>query len=176
MTDKKIEAQIYRFKLSPHIVDLIADFSKIHEYDHRTDYKKAWEEWYNNNDEVKREEERLKSLNYEGDINQKMYKAGRYYFRKKQTKEKKDEPQKRNTYISMDSAILEQMDRHIINNINEDWYYPAEGYEHFCKINKDDIAIEVKRLLSNNDNLNDESIKNKIKKTYKNRYYLISRN
>ena len=75
---------IFRYKLSDETMSLLAKFSKGHQYDDRHAYKDAWELWLNENrDAVAREEMRLKKLGFHGDVIDKMFKAGRYYFREK---------------------------------------------------------------------------------------------
>lgn len=165
---------VYRYKLEPAIIDLINDFAKLHQYDSRKDYKEAWDIWYNETEDIKREEKRLVDIGYVGDINIKMYKAGRYYYRKKELNPNK-EAKKRNTYITLNNEVLELMDNHIKENIDNDDYSPANGFNNFCEIYSDIVLKEIKRLFTNY-NFTDEDIKYKIKKTYKNRYYLISRN
>ena len=113
-------------------------------------------------------------LGYDGDVVDKMYKAGRYYFRtKKNDKDKK--AKKRRAYVSMDTNILEAMDEHIANNINSDDYSPAVGYDKFVEHNQTILMTEIKRLLQEENSLTAKDISMKVKKTYKNRYYLYSR-
>ena len=108
---------IYRFKFTDDVMELITQFSKIHQFEERNDYKESWEEWCEDNIElIEIESRRLANLGYEGDVIDKMYKAGRYYFRNKDTLDS-TEPKKRRVYISMDTAILSSMDKHITENI-----------------------------------------------------------
>ena len=80
---------IYRFKFDDSFVDILNTFSKVHQYDSRTDFKEAWKLWLEeNNDAVETESRRLINSGYEGDIIDKMFKSARYYFRKKRTKKK----------------------------------------------------------------------------------------
>ena len=75
---------IYRYKLSIEAMDEITTFSKIHQYDDRHTYKEAWNMWKGNHEDfISAEAERLMRLGYVGSVEDKMYKAGRYYFRKK---------------------------------------------------------------------------------------------
>ena len=74
----------------------------------------------------------------------------------------------------MDTAILSSMDKHITENIKSENYTPAEGYSEFCKNNVELLRTEITRLINNG--INGDDISSKIKKTYKNRYYIISRN
>jgi hypothetical protein len=81
-------------------------FSKIHQYDHRKDFKEAWEIWTENNDELIEDEiRRLNNFGYDGDVVDKMFKSARYYFRKKSTEKK--EPRKRRSYVGIQSELLE---------------------------------------------------------------------
>ena len=167
------KTNIYRFKLEPNIIELVNSFAKMHQYDNRQDYKEAWDVWYEEQEEFKREELRLLELGYNKNVKHKIYKSGRYYFRNKSNME--TSPKKRCTYITLNQDLLENMDNHIKENINGSEYTPAKGYEKFCEGNKIILLEEIKRLL-NIDKLNGDEIQKKIKKTYKNRYYLISRN
>ncbi len=165
---------IYRYKFSDDVMESITQFSKIHQFEERSDYKESWEEWCEDNIElIEIESRRLANLGYEGDIVDKMYKAGRYYFRNKDTLDS-NKPKKRRVYISMDTAILSSMDKHITENIKSENYTPAEGYSEFCKNNVELLRTEITRLINNG--INGDDISSKIKKTYKNRYYIISRN
>ena len=166
---------IYRFKLSNDITEMVTSFAKIHQFDDRKTYKESWLDWCNeNNEELNREVRRLTDLGYEGDVLDKMYKAGRYYFRTKNLKEKK-EPKKRRAYISMNSEMLEAMDEHIKQNANNDDYSPASGFDNFCETNKNLLAEEVTRICTDVENVTAKMLSKKIKKTYKNRYYLYSK-
>ena len=40
---------IYRYKFTPHIVELLTEFSKTHQYDPRKIYKESWNDFVNNN-------------------------------------------------------------------------------------------------------------------------------
>ena len=99
-----------------------------------------------------------------------MFKSARYYFRKKSTEKK--EPQERKNYIGVKKELLEKMDEHINKKINTPDYSPAEGFLDFCKNNSKLLQEEVNCLY--NSGIKDcVDIKNKIKKTYKNRYFMF---
>ena len=169
--DSEITVNIFRFKFTHNFTVELYNFSKIHQYDHRKDFKSAWENWIEENKELVCEETKLLvSLGYEGDVEDKMFKSARYYFRKKSTEKK--EPQDRKTYIGVKKELLEKMDEHINKNINTNNYSPAEGFLDFCKINGELLQEEVSRLYKNGIKDSTE-IKNKIKKTYKNRYFMF---
>lgn len=164
---------IYRYKFTDDFTNELFKFSKVHQYDHRKDFKDAWEIWIEENDEiVDNEIRRLTNLGYDGDIFDKMFKSARYYFRKKSTNKKK--PSSRREYISIQKEMLEAMDLHIKSNINGDNYKPSVGFDEFCRENIDILKEEVANLCKHGFNDANE-IKQKIKKTYKNRYFLIIR-
>ncbi len=166
---------IYRFKLSNDISEMVTSFAKIHQFDDRKTYKEAWEDWCkDNNETINREVRRLTDIGYDGDVLDKMYKAGRYYFRTKNTKEKK-EPKQRRAYISMNTEVLDAMDEHIKQNVDNNDYSPANGFDSFCKSNTNILAAEIRRICAENENINAKVLTKKIKKTYKNRYYLYSK-
>lgn len=176
---KKMEetttTSVYRYKLQPHIVAAVTRFAKIHQYDKRVDYKDAWKLWCEEeNGMIEREMNRLVELGYEGDVVDKMYKAGRYYFRTKTKQDK--EPKKRRHYVSMESSILESMDEHIANHYENDDFTPANGYDWFVNQHTTMLMSEIKRLIDEEPELQASYISNKVKKTYKNRYFLFARN
>ena len=110
------KSPIYRYKFTPHIVQLLTEFSKTHQFDNRKIYKESWDDFVNNNnEELEREVRRLNNLGYKGDCYDKMYKSARYYFRRKTLT--KTEPKQRRKYIACDRDILDAMDDHINNGI-----------------------------------------------------------
>jgi hypothetical protein len=163
--------KIYRYNFSEEFMNELYKFSKIHQYDHRKDFKEAWEIWLDENQNIiSKEITRLELLGYYGDIIKKMFTSARYYFRKKTTEKK--EPTSRCTYIGIQKELLDAMDSHIKSNINQDWYKPSDGFLNFCKNNIDLLQQEV-ILLMKHSFIDDDDIKKKIKKTYKNRYFMI---
>lgn len=164
---------VYRFKFTDEVNSAITAFAKIHQYDDRHDYKDAWKTWMEDNkDLVEDETRRLKEIGYDKDIEDKMFKAGRYYFRKKTADTKK--PAKRRQYISIDQTILVAMDEHINSNRHVNDYSPAKGYDSFCYENRELLSREIVCLMKSN-TIDADDLSNKIKKTYKNRYFMITR-
>jgi len=164
----------FRFKLTEQVMDAITGFAKVHEHDHRKDYKEAWSAWIEENYEMlSAERRRLADLGYEGDIDDKMYKAGRYYFRtKKMTKTK---PKERRAYVQTDQELIEAMDDHIKKNAKTAGYTPATGYDTFCAANKALLTTAITGLLAGGSTVKATDIAAKIKKTYKTRYFLYSK-
>lgn len=168
--DEEFNINIFRYKFSDDLTKPLYQFSKIHQYDHRKDFKEAWNIWIEENaDLVSKEVKRLTELDYKGDILDKMFKSARYYFRKKSTEKK--EPQKRRNYVGIQTELLVAMDNHINANKKNDNYKPSTGFDEFCKQYIEILKVEVASLCKNGIT-NPEEIKNKIKKTYKNRYFI----
>ena len=166
---------VYRFKLDDSVVEAVTAFAKLHQFDSKQDYKKAWEEWQRDNDVmVETETRRLNELGYDGDVVSKMYKAGRYYFRTKNLNEQK-EAKKRRQYIGMEPEVLEAMDKQIQEMSKQEDYTPATGYDNFCKNNINLLREEIIRITQTNPNVSANLISAKFKKTYKNRYYIFSK-
>ena len=94
-----------------------------------------------------------------------MFKSARYYFRKKGTEKK--EPLDRREYISLDTMFLQLMDEHISKNIQK----PSEGFIQFCDENREVLKEQVEKMVELQMSL--DSIKEKVKKTYKNRYFIF---
>ena len=163
---------IYRYKFTNEFTDELFKFSKVHQYDHRKDFKEAWNVWMEDNLLILDEEvRRLNNLGYDGDIIDKMFKSARYYFRKKSTEKKK--PSKRRIYVGSQKELLEEMDDHIKSSINLGECKPSDGFDEFCKENINLLKEQVSLLLRSGITDSNE-IKAKIKKTYKNRYFLIT--
>lgn len=166
----RIDHTIYRFKFTEDFMAELYKFAKIHQYDHRKDFKEAWTKWTDENDEIiTNETERLLVLGYkdEANIDDKMFKSARYYFRKKSPV--KPEPKQRRQYISVEPELLLAIDQHIIAN-NE--CKPEAAFVLFCKENNQILRQSIGQICSQG--INDALlIQQKIKKTYKNRYFLL---
>jgi len=165
---------IYRFKFTVDFMEELYKFSKIHQYDERKDYKEAWKQWTEENKDIINEEIiRLGNLGYPTGSNviDKMFKSARYYFRKKSTEKKM--PRQRRQYISVNHELLEAMDKHIEEHINYIDYQPKTGFVSFCKSNEILLKETVAKILEQGIQ-NSSQIENKIKKTYKNRYFILT--
>lgn len=165
--------RIYRFKFTDEFISILHTFSKIHQYDDQKTFKESWNEFTLENELlVNMEIRRITELGYEGDILDKMFKSARYYFRKKSTVKK--EPKERREYISFDNKILHIMDKHILDNLKDNEYHPKTGFASFCKQNEQLVRENVTKLYENG-MTDSKTIEEKFKKTYKNRYFMITR-
>jgi hypothetical protein len=163
------QANIYRYKFEEVFVEQLSRFAKIHQYDHRKDFKEAWTKWMDENEEIVSEEvRRLVSLDYKGDIIDKMFKSARYYFRKKSTEKKA--PCERRDYVGVGKELLAAMDEHIKTNLSN--IKPSTGFLAFCKQEIGLLEREVHHLVELGFTDANE-IRNKMKKTYKNRYFVV---
>lgn len=163
------ENQIFRFKFSDEFNSQLLSFSKLHQHDERKTYKDNWNNWISNNDFVENESNRLRQLGYDGNIIDKMYKSGRYYFRNKTPKK---ELKQRRVYISIDSEIIESMDTYLLYAVSQENFKPSTNFDIYKKNNEDLIQVESERLATLG--LNKKDIENKLKKTFKNRHFLFN--
>lgn len=171
-TDTGLPAVIYRFKFTEDFMHELYKFSKIHQYDERKDFKEAWKIWTEENTDIIDEETmRLNNLGYDGDVNDKMFKSARYYFRKKSTEKK--QPKQRRQYISVTRELLDAMDHHIEDNIFNIDYQPKTGFISFCKANEIILKESISKIFEQGVK-DSEIIEDKIKKTYKNRYFMMT--
>jgi hypothetical protein len=174
---------ILRFKLSDNIVELINEFAIKNKSLERKEYKKEWNKWMELNERIVNEEiERMNKLGYNECVKDKMFKSGRYYFRKKDTgmpanvkpyeaegvaRAAEANAQKKRLYIKLSNTILNSMDSHI-KKYEE--YTPANGHKHYC-LNHIDLLNKEKKECGME---NIDEFLEKIKKTYKNRYFIIN--
>ena len=180
VNSEKYNFAVFRFKIDPDLVELLTRFSIEHQFDSRQDFKEAWSKWKEINQEnIDKEEKRIKLLNYKGNVEEKLYKAARYYYRNKFSLERNQEnsqdtePTKehKREYITLQNDFLIEIDNHIKKNIKNKDYTPANGYEDFCKNNIELIKKEIEELFRERNDLGVEFITQKMKKAYKNRYY-----
>jgi hypothetical protein len=174
MQEGALPVTIYRFKFTEDFMEELHNFSKVHQYDHRKDFKEAWVKWADDNEDIiSKEVERLKALGYLNDdiVDDKMFKSARYYFRKKSSV--RPEPKQRRQYIVVDHELLDKMDCHIISNIYNDDYKPKTAFVMFCKEYK--VILQQTILTMGEKGVFDAKlIEDKIKKTYKNRYFMLT--
>ena len=145
-------------------------FAIVHKYDDRKVFKEAWNKWTEQDyirTQIDQEVEQLRNSGYTGDILDKMFKSARYYFRKK---EEKVEETPRKKYVSLSPVFLEQIDKYIMTVITS--LSPADMYDEFCKNRKELISEQIQHLT----NMASEEICIKLKKTFKNRFYVLKSN
>lgn len=180
----EIQIQTFRFKFGQEFTEYMSHFAKIHQYDDRKSFKEAWTKWTEEehiNALINDENKHLLNQGYVGDVSDKMFKSARYYYRKK-----KDTHDiiPRKEYIGLTSTIIEVMDIHIKSQFLENTkknnenkiitnVSPANAFLDFINTNQSIIQDESV-ILSKKEN--NSYFDEKIKKTYKNRYFIQSKN
>jgi hypothetical protein len=230
-TQSTARPRVLRFEFSTALIDALKAFTEVHQYDDRKTYKEAWTAWLANHEisaMLQAEVERLTNLGYKGDVADKLFKSGRYYFRTREptvqrsslwprtppsvtqrhgrtvgTSTQRLGTQRLGTtsrangvrrgsgnqgsprkYVLLNHALLDAMDDHIERGLqHNDTYTPASGFADFCKLNADSEShrsayrSEVNRLseiMAKADSDTGEAVHDKLKKTYKNRYFVIA--
>ena len=157
----------HRFKFSKSFQDELSIFSIAHRYDNPEDFKESWNTWKDRNQEMIALESRsLTERGYEKDIDKKMYTSVRYYFKNKS--QERPQPRARRNYISIQGDIISSMDAFIGENR---MLKPSESFKTYMNENfpGDIVGSDVFTSPTPADfDKND-----KLKKTYKNRYYLL---
>ena len=159
----------FRFNVSPEMYKLLESFNNKNKDKSRKEYSQEWEKFIeSNNDIIQTEERRLANLGFEGNIQKKLFTSVKYYIGKKTAAK---EPKERRQYVHIDKSILNKMNDHINTNKETPGFKPSRGYTEFCEMYESDLIIEKTRLQTFD--LNIEDVELKIKKTYKNRYFIL---
>tara|TARA_B110000261_G_scaffold74355_2_gene86240 strand:- start:1736 stop:2233 length:498 start_codon:yes stop_codon:yes gene_type:complete len=158
---------IYRFKFSEEFLPTLVEFSTIHQHDKAKVFKEAFEVFTEDNvQEIGLERDKLEKAGYKGNIIEKMYKSARYYFKNKDRSEDNVSHKKRRIYIKQNKEFIDIIDRNL-ESISD--LKPSEAFEEFKEQNKQCFEDECLRI---GEYLNKEKTHDKIKKTFKNRYFL----
>lgn len=164
-------SQIYRYKFSDHFLEELKSFASVHRHDEIPVFREHWDIWVTKNkEEITREEQTLKTNDYAGNILEKMYKSVRYYYKNKSLEEKK--PAERRIYISLKLNVRNDIDEHINGIINKE--KPAVAYENYIENIKYQATYLNEKVRLMQLGLDETDADIKIKKTYKNRYFMLS--
>lgn len=192
-TENKTYAQTpYRHKFSNEFTELILIFVRNHKYDNKSDFNQSWEEFVDYNDEqIAKERTILKQNGYNGDLNEKMYKSARFYYLKKVLKEasktnhkpikkriistniNQDVIKKKKVYIKISEVFNDYIDKYIIKMVSDNVNKPSDCYESFCNSHIEEIKLEINLLIEKG--FNSYKIPEKIKKTFKNRFFALQK-
>lgn len=144
--------KVLRFEFSDAVLEQVTAFAGVHRYDDRKTYKDAWTAWLTGDaiaGLLTAEIARLKCLGYKGDVADKLFKSGRYYFRgKTQTQTNQTQTQTNQTnqtqtpaaksrkprakYVTVSRSLLDAMDEHIERGVrSNEAYTPAIGFADF---------------------------------------------
>tara|TARA_Y100000389_G_scaffold195359_1_gene226686 strand:- start:529 stop:1095 length:567 start_codon:yes stop_codon:yes gene_type:complete len=176
--------KIFRYKFSNDINEMLSNFGRLYSYSNDEDFDKYWNEFLVNNDElISKEYERLKEQGYNGNINDKLYKSVKYYWIKIHKLDNNNDNNHNNhksernneTYITINIDLLNKINNYIdetlINNVS-----PNQSFNNFCKTYDEDINNEINKIKEKYNINNKDICKEKIKKCYKNKYYLKTHN
>ena len=166
---------VYRFKFSDVCLISLMDFAEVHASDDPEDFRKAWDDWKKDNGALmEREKRRLTTMGYRGVIADKMYRSVRYYFKnKKETGRKTEEEKKeRPRYVPLDKILLGYMDRHVKEVAFEEGYKPAHAYNNYISNSAYNMHVNAEKARLATIGLSEVAMEAKIKKTYKNRYFI----
>jgi hypothetical protein len=184
---------VFRYKFNDDVTAVLSKFANDNESLPKKEYKEQWKNWLNSNEEfVRNERERLTSQGYNNiDVTTKMFRTTKYYLRKNMEKSNTDnnEPstnddqfRKKIFFVSKD--LLKTMEEHISKAISEN-ISPSKSFQSFADNYKSEIENEIENITTkhtsdteNTENIEQikSTINEKIKKTYKNKYYNVSKN
>ena len=162
--------EIYRHKFTQEISAKIAEFSSVHNAVSLAEFKTHWSAFLlTNKDAIDREAARLSNEGMTADVVDKMFTSARYWHTKKHTATKICSNDK--SYVTTSRGFLTAIDAHIQNTGHA--MKPSDAFNHFCEENLDTLKNEIIHLKTAN--LSVDDIRTKIKKTYKNRHFVMKR-
>jgi len=164
----------YRFKFNKELLDSIKEFSKLHSNDNCDDFLDAFHLWKRvNNEIISLEEKRILDLGFNGNIEEKIYKSARYYFKNKKNTTYKLNKQLKTNYIPRNPVFFKMMETYINKNpIKASLLYKEFINETDTNI-LSEINTEIVRLKTFE--LNQTECLQKIKKMFNNAYYKIKK-
>jgi hypothetical protein len=164
---------IYRYNFTNEFKESIKYFSKKHKDDDFIDFKEYFEAWCEENKiSIETEYNILLRKGYGGEIMDKIFKSARYYFVKK-SNSKNSEKMKRKKYTCKDVNFLRLVTDHVFK-IKDEQMKPSDAYNNFVESNENTIKELVKNLKSKEE-YDEKGVKAKIKKIYKNKYFILTR-
>ena len=183
-----LKLQTNRYKFAKEVTDMLSDFAKLHQYDGSKDYKEAWNNWIKEEEvgnKLEDEKSRLIKMGMTDDVMSRLYKSSRYYYRKK-SNNLNVEPKERKKYVGFPADILRTMDAQIIREINGSIdviendkivsrFTPANSFELYLKENPESVndLLSESRGSAEERRIETTAAVNRLKKTYKNRFYKI---
>lgn len=172
-------ARVYRHSIGPNVLAKLRPFAQLHATLSSKDFKVKWQLWCKTNELlIAQESSRLEDLAYSGDVESKLYRAARYYFKTKPPTLTPRRKSNSTPYISLSPVLIQSMDAHIRAGLGiSDSQPPATLYSLYVATHVDLIPLftaEAERMRVQA-GLSDDAIVMKFKKTYKNRYFLLTR-
>lgn len=121
-SDAIIVLKTHRYEFSEITLMQLNYFTQVHKYDNKKTFQAEWKKWIATcemESMIEYEKERLMQNGFQGNIQDKMYKAIRYYFMKKPATGEKKAQRPRKPYVGLSGKLLTAMDTHIITKIKE---------------------------------------------------------
>jgi hypothetical protein len=166
-----MENTIYRYNFSKEFLNKLKKFSKDHKDNDLHEFNDYWGKWKKTNEEYILMESRiLRNNGYNGNIDSKMYTSVRYYLKNSIKKN----PVKRKKYVGLDKSFLKTIDENITEMLKGN-IKPNDGFLEFMKAKKYEFVLKSLILKLNSLNMSNKDIHDKIKKTYKNRFYQMKK-
>ena len=165
----------FHFRFSEKAERAVAAFAEKHQAEPRLVYKAAWADWKDSHGALMKEEERrLRQLGYLGDVEDKMYKAGRYYFGRTRLRTREPPPPNavphdEHRYRRVGKGVLAMMDTQIRNHMGDPTWTPQRGLAELLGAEPDALGADILRM-ERDWGMEREVAADKLKRTYKNRY------
>ena len=167
----------FRYQLGDEILASLRPFAERHALTTSAEFKSHWDLWCTMNATlIDTEAARLKDQGYNGDTHGKLYRATRYYFKNSPPSLEQSRRSNRCVYITLAPQLLQAMDEHLRTFVSSDSAKPAALYQHFLATRTDLVPLlttEIQRMLVQGGFDNARALA-KVKKTYKNRYFLMT--
>ena len=165
----------YRFKFNRDLLNSIKEFSKIHSEDNCDDFLEAFQDWKIANKQIiKKEEERIIHLGFKGNIEEKIYRSARYYFKnKKKNMCKLKQKSIKTNYIQRNNKFFTMM----VEYIKQTPIKASLLFKQFINETDEVISSEIKKEFCRlrSFELTQEECLQKIKKGFNNAYYKIKK-
>ncbi len=165
----------FRFKFTRNILNSIKEFSKIHSEDNCDEFLEAFNDWKSlNNELIKTEEQRIINLGFKGNIEEKIYRSSRYYFKNKKNDTcKLLEKTAKTSYIPRNNKFFTMM----VNYINQRPIKASLLFKQFINDSDEVISSEIKKEFCRlrSFELTEDKCLQKIKKGFNNAYYKIKK-
>ena len=175
-------ARVFRHQLSSEVLARVRPFAEANADLPGRQFRAQWDGWIvANRTLLDTEATRLAANGYAGDVDAKVYRSARYYFKSRPpTLERKTRATNSTPYLSIAPQLISSMDGHIAAALRSTQHAkPAELFATFM-LNLEAagltalLASELARFMEHG-GLDATAAERKLKKTYKNRYFRVSR-
>lgn len=185
------ESRIYRYKVqNAELFSEMKEFAASHKYESKEILKESFETWYQSGEIsalIESEENYLTRCHYDfnhNNMKSKIFKSIKYYFIKNMLKsmnlgegidQKNKNKQKSSTSFKFSKSFIESAKNHLKSSIYNNDFKPNTSFQEFLTQYNDIIQSEKTRL----DGLNHTHATEfdaKLKKMYKNQYYVLHTN